>query len=122
MIKNIKRPLLAVAGFACLISFILAVFFADRIIDGSMEDGEACTVVCEICKIEEKEYSVYIYAKPAGERRQVLLTASKSSGFSADEFIPGNMISVSCTYTEFESARNFGNYDEKKYYRSLGIF
>lgn len=122
MFKYFKRPLFAAAVLICLISFILAVFFAGRIIDDSMEDGEDCTVTGEICKVEEKEYSVYVYVKPAGERRQVLLTASKSSGFSADEFIPGNTISASCTYAEFNSARNFGNYDEKKYYRSLGIF
>ena len=74
-----------------------------------------------IVNVSEKTNSVYVYVRPSGRKRKVLVTAAKSS-FQADSFIIGNRAEFWCTYRELQTARNDGNFDEKSYYNSLGIF
>lgn len=121
MLKFIRRPLAAAAVFACIAALAVVFLFGEKIIN-EPEEGTECTVSGVIAKTEEKEYSIYVYVRREGERRLVLISASKSAGFSADDFIPGNSIYASCIYAGFNKARNFGNYDEESYFRSLGIF
>ena len=111
----LKRPLVPVAVCIFLISLIIVKYFPGFIYPAvSLKEGENCTMTGKVTKIEEKEYSTCIYLKSG--RFNYLI---KCSG--ADVRI-GNTVTVACTFDPFDTARNFGNFDEEVYYRSLGIY
>ena len=120
-----KRPLFAAALFLAFTAYLLVTLwpgiFIPRI---SAEYGSTVIVKGRVYKIEDKEKHRYLFLKDAlidgSPCGSTLLVMKRSAG--AETINTGNTILASGKLDEYETARNFGNYDEKKYYYSLGIF
>lgn len=74
-----------------------------------------------VSKIQESEYGWNIYVEQVilGEKRynQFLVQCEEEPGVKL-----GNEILVTGSLSQFELARNYGNFDSKKYYMSIGIY
>ena len=136
MIK-IKRPLTAAAAVFAVLCFAAAYFCPELLMpsfakneQALLEDGDSLAITGKIYKTQTKTYSVYVYlknAKAAAEGGQYSKAGNVIVCIAADDYESyglkiGNTITARCTYSEFENARNNGNYDEENYYKSLGIF
>lgn len=116
----IKRPLLIPGAGAALISLIIVLFFTRFFYPPSdLKPGDKATFECRIYSIEEKENSVSLFA--CSDRYRLLLTADKET-LTSSALKTGNTINAECTFMQWNRARNKGNFDEQKYYRSLGIY
>lgn len=131
-----KRPLLLAAVIFSAICFFICKFSPEIFMPafakasaGQITEGTALNISGEIYKTEEKTYSVYVFVKNAQisvdnkvwKAGNVFLTVDKEIYAGAD-LKYGNIIDCKCSFSELEQARNNGNYDEKAYYNSLGIF
>jgi len=116
----IKRPLFILGALAVCASLILVRYF-DRLWypDTGISDGEKQSFECRISGIEERSGTVLIHVKHG---RFKLLLAASGDLTDINALKTGNVILADCTYKEWNTARNEGNFDEKSYYRSLGFF
>lgn len=78
------------------------------------DEGNELTVIGTVTKLEEKEYSQYIYLK-SGEDTWLVYD------YEFLELHIGNEIQVTGELKLFDIARNPGNFDFKSYYTTLGI-
>ncbi len=118
-----KRPLAAAAA-GCVLAAAMLVFFAPDLFisETSYDPGDPVTITGKIYKIEEKTNSIYIFIGRSFFTRDNVLIAANKSSFSEEDFAVGDTITAQTEYAGFSSARNYGNFDEKSYYYSIGVF
>ncbi len=118
-----KRPLAAAAA-VCVLAAAMLVFFAPDLFisEASYDPGDPVNITGKIYKIEEKTNSIYIFIGRSFFTRDNVLIAADKSSFSEDDFAVGDTITAQTEYAGFSSARNYGNFDEKSYYYSTGVF
>ena len=90
----------------------------------SAEYSSTVIITGRVYKIEDKDKLIYFFLRDAeieGSPCGSMLLILKRS-FGAEQIKTGNSVRASGRLDEYDTARNYGNYDEKKYYYSLGIF
>ena len=127
-----KRPIFIAAVLFALTAAVVIKAFPDAFIpDLDIYDRQSIVLTGIIYRIENRKENVCIYLKNPyvssdpdnGSRpckRAVLFVSYEDPVLK--ELKTGNTIRSGCTFREFKTARNFGNYDEEDYYHSLGIF
>ena len=132
----IKKTDIALAFiFICIfiLIYIVGVFgknaYLHRLygIESNFNHGDLVELSGIVVKIEEKEYYSYYYIEDVN-------VSNEDSSFKVDKVIlliekdkinrdleVGRNIRCKCIYKTFSEARNIGNFDEKKYYYSIGI-
>ena len=116
----IKRPLAAAAFLIVLVSLFITCFLENIYFPSSdLEDGDIIYADFKVTDIISKSNSTYLYVNDGSHKD--LLVASADLNVTTDVRI-GCTIRARCSFTEWGEARNRGNFDEKSYYRSLGLY
>ena len=121
-----KRPILLAAMVftmvLCLLDYLDPSFFYPQIPLRPYEvfHMEGTVISRETHGAKEYVYLSRVRTSHADYDKAVLVL----SGDEADEMElkAGNRVSSACIYQPFQTAANFGNFDEKAYYASMGIF
>ncbi len=127
MIKT--RPLALVAVFMALACFFVCKVSDKDIFPEKIEKDAVCVVEGKVSWIEEKEKRCDIRlegvkitdGKGRKYRYSGILVIDKKD---ADKWIAagiGRRVKAECSCVRFDRARNYGNFDEKQYYNSLGL-
>ena len=128
----IRRPLFSAALiWAFLWIFFLAAFPQLFEAETDHYENQVLMVRGSIYRFEEKTSVWYVYLKDLSvlsddadqqdKFKKGIITVEKSI-FEKYDLKIGNVISCECSYYAFNTARNFGNFDEKDYYASEGIY
>ena len=117
-----KRPLFAAALLMALAAYLVTAFIPQILKPkASFKDREEVSCEGRITRIEDNGR---IYLEGAGINGRycgkVLVIWANDSAIKLPAH--GNTVSFTGTYDGFNTARNFGNFDEEEYYGSLGIF
>lgn len=126
----IRRPLFAVCIFIIVVQIIRIFFFGVENMDSSalekkISDGQYVSLSGTVYRIETKTKSTAFYLKDnavsaAGSdfRESAILVYD----FQEEQKIKiGNRVKISGTAQPFDTARNPGNFDQRKFYQRQGI-
>ena len=130
-----KRPIVLAAILLVAVIFVLYHINPNIFIpEVTFEDREEILLSGQIVQIEHKSGSCYLYLNHscASDGQSDPLQDGISLGvtlLTAEEELEeqmnlriGNRILARCEYREFQTARNEGNFDERMYYYSEGVF
>ena len=113
----------------------LSIFVAYMLTENEIEkrngiwqaEEKEVSLLGSISKIQENEYGWNIYVEQVTLEKQVTIENVKYAQFLVQcddkpDVKIGNKIYVTGELKQFEMARNYGNFDSRKYYMSLGIY
>ena len=119
-----KRPIVILAAlWAVVIAFLYLLFPSVFIPDVGFNEGDMVAAIGRVYKIEEKTKLKYFYLEDCSLDNENISRAVLYCDKELYQNVKiGYVIKADCTYKELSEAENYGNFDEKYYYNSLGIF
>lgn len=123
--KTLKKRIII---FAAAAAFVLGVCLceAKTIEYGSInfENKQKITVDGKVDKITENGNYINIYLKDVrveDKNRFLEIIVILNNDFDISQIKPGNKLMVRGTTYKLSKARNYGNFDEERYYHSIGV-